>query len=105
LASHPAVARVRYGGLAAWNSQRGLPKGFGGMLGVEWKRDLVHQRLGRHVRLIIEQTSLGDPVSRINRRGAAEDRGIPSRYTRVSIGLEEPEDIIADFRQAIAKCG
>lgn len=108
LESHPAVARVRYGGLPAWNGLKagsGFLKGFGGMLGVEWKSDSVHQRLGRHVRLIIEQTSLGDPVTRINKRGEEKDRGIPSRYTRVSIGLEEPEDIIADFRQAIKKCG
>ena len=47
----------------------------------------------------------GDPVTRINKRGEDEGRGIPPRYTRVSIGLEEPEDIIADLRQAIAKCG
>ncbi|HIA64018.1 MAG TPA: hypothetical protein EYN93_14215 [Planctomycetaceae bacterium] len=26
------------------------------------------------------------------------------RFTRVSIGLEEPEDLIADFKQAIARC-
>ncbi|NQT36613.1 MAG: aminotransferase class V-fold PLP-dependent enzyme [Planctomycetes bacterium] len=105
LQSHPAVARVRYGGLPAWNAKSRFLNGFGGMLGVEWKNDSVHQRLGRHVRLIIEQTSLGDPVTRINKRGEDKDRGIPPRYTRVSIGLEEPEDIIADLRQAIAKCG
>ena len=56
-------------------------------------------------RLIVNQTSLGDPVTRINKRGEEKDRGIPPRYTRVSIGLEEPEDIIADFGQAIEKCG
>lgn len=28
-----------------------------------------------------------------------------ARYTRVSIGLEEPEDLIADFKQAIERCG
>jgi len=108
LESHSAVARVRYGGLPAWNGHKAgsrFLKGFGGMLGVEWKSDSVHQELGRHVRLIVEQTSLGDPVTRISKRGEEKDRGIPSRYTRVSIGLEEPEDIIADLRQAIAKCG
>jgi methionine-gamma-lyase len=108
LESHPAVARVRYGGLPAWNglkAESGFLKGFGGMLGVEWKNESVYRSLGRHVRLIANQTSLGDPVTRINKRGEEKDRGIPSRYTRVSIGLEEPEDIIADFRQAIEKCG
>jgi len=107
LQSHPAVARVRYGGLPAWNRNAGsgFPKGFGGMLGVEWKKDSVHQRLGKHVKLILNATSLGDPVTRITARREEKGRGIPARYTRVSIGLEEPEDLIADFKQAIERCG
>jgi len=106
LHSHPAVARVRYGGLPAWNSQAdsGILKGFGGMLGVEWKNGAVHQGLGKHVRLILNQTSLGDPVTRILARREEADRGIPPRFTRVSIGLEEPEDLISDFKQAIESC-
>ena len=106
LQSHPAVARVRYGGLPAWNPQAesGSLKGFGGMLGIEWKSDAVHRDLGPHVKLMINQTSLGDPVTRVMKRKEEKDWGVPARYTRVSIGLEEPEDLIADFRQAIAKC-
>ena len=106
LESHPSVARVRYGGLPAWNSLRhsNSPKGFGGMLGVEWKTDAVHQGLGRHVKLILNATSLGDPVSRITLRKEEKPRGIPPRFTRVSIGLEAPEDLIADFNQAIDRC-
>ena len=103
LESHPAVARVRYGGLKSWNPLDYVA-GFGGMLGVEWKSDKVHKNLGRHVKLIINKTSLGDPVTRITARRLETDRGIPGRYTRVSIGLEEPEDIIADFKQAIERC-
>jgi methionine-gamma-lyase len=103
LQAHPAVARVRYGGLTSWNKLDFL-KGFGGMLGVEWKKASVHKQFGRHIKLIINKTSLGDPVTRINNRNPEKNRGIPGNYTRVSIGLEEPEDIIADFRQAIAKC-
>ena len=106
LQSHPAVARVRYGGLPAWNRylESGSLKGFGGMLGVEWKKDVVHRNLGKHVKLIVNQTSLGDPVTRVMIRQENKPRGIPARFTRVSIGLEEPEDIIADFKQAIARC-
>jgi methionine-gamma-lyase len=106
LESHPAVARVRYGGLPAWNKQAatGSLKAFGGMLGVEWKKEAVHQGLGRHVKLILNATSLGDPVTRVTARKEEKDRGIPARYTRVSIGLEEPEDLITDFKQAIDAC-
>jgi len=106
LESHPAVARVRYGGLPAWNrhADSGYLKGYGGMLGVEWKKDSVHKNLGRHVKLILNATSLGDPVTRVCLRREETDRGIPARYTRVSIGLEEPEDLMADFKQAIERC-
>lgn len=106
LESHPAVARVRYGGLPSWNPQAetGSLKGFGGMLGIEWKSDAVHQGLGKHVRLMVSETSLGDPVTRVMQREENKASGVPPRYTRVSIGLEEPEDVIADFEQAIAKC-
>ena len=106
LQSHPAVAQVRYGGLSEWNTNAGLrpPKGFGGMMGIEWKSDNVHQGLGRHVKLILNATSLGDPVTRIVERVEEKSRGIPRRFTRVSIGLEDPEDLIADLEQAISKC-
>ncbi len=107
LDSHPAVARVRYGGLPEWNrfAKTGVLKGFGGMLGVEWKKESVHRDIGKHVNLILNATSLGDPVSRIIVRHEEKDRGIPLRFTRISIGLEEPEDLITDFNQAIGLCG
>ena len=107
LQSHSAVARVRYGGLKDWNPQTetGALKGFGGMLGVEWKTDTVYKNVHKHVKLMINATSLGDPVSRILHRIEDKARGIPQRFARVSIGLEDPEDLITDFKQAIEKCG
>lgn len=106
LESHPAVARVRYGGLPSWNpqAQTASPKGFGGMIGVEWRRNAVHQDVGRHTRLILNATSLGDPVTRITPRKEEQSRGIPARFSRLSIGLEAPEDLIADLKQAIDRC-
>ena len=53
---------------------------------------------------MVSETSLGDPVTRVMQREENNASGVPPRYTRVSIGLEEPEDVIADFEQAIAKC-
>ena len=105
LRSHTAVSRVRYGGLPSWNKVENSPKGFGGMLGIEWKTDSLHRNVGKHTSLILDATSLGDPVTRITARNEEKDRGIPARYSRVSIGLEEAEDLIADFKQAIEKCG
>ena len=76
---------------------------FGGMLGVEWKKDQVHQNVGKHTKLILNATSLGGPVTRITPRKEEKDRGIPKRFSRVSIGLEEPEDLIADFTGVIER--
>ncbi len=106
LDSHPLVERVRYGSLASWNPylKTGSVKGYGGMLGVEWKTDKLHKNVGRKMKMILNATSLGDPVSRITPREEEKDRGIPKRFSRVSIGLEEPDDIIDDFKQAIEKC-
>ena len=75
------------------------------MLGVEWKKDTVHQQLGKHVKLMLNAVSLGDPVTRVSARREEVDRAVPARYTRVSIGLEDPEDLIADLQQAIERCG
>ena len=107
LESHPAVQQVRYGGLTSWNpaAKAGYLKAFGGMMGVVWKRDSVHKKLAKQLRLVINATSLGDPVSRVIMRTEENDRNIPANYTRISIGLEEPEDIVADLKQAIEKCG
>jgi len=105
LESHSAVARVRYGGISSWNKLDNSPQGFGGMLGIEWQTEKVQQTVGRHTQLILNATSLGDPVTRITPRNEEKDRGIPRNYSRVSIGLEDPRDLIADFTQAIEKCG
>jgi methionine-gamma-lyase len=107
LESHSAVARVRYGGLPSWMGYKAgaaFLKGNSGMLGVEWKNASTHENLGKHLKMIVDKTSLGDPVTRIVKRGEETNRGIPRRFTRVSIGLEEPEDIIADLKQAIDRC-
>lgn len=47
---------------------------------------------------------LADPVTRIVARQEEKPRGIPRRFTRVSIGREEPEELISDFKQASERC-
>jgi cystathionine beta-lyase/cystathionine gamma-synthase len=75
------------------------------MLGIEWNESAVHEKVGKHTKLILNATSLGDPVTRITLRKEEKSRGIPKHFSRLSIGLEEPEDLIADFKQANARCG
>lgn len=105
LEAHPKVARVRYGGLPSWD-ERGIGKsylrGFGGMMGVEWKDAATHESFGQRLKLCKPWVSLGDVVTLVSKRGEQRDRAIPPRYTRISIGLEDAADIISDFQQALA---
>lgn len=105
LEAHPKVARVRYGGLASWD-ERGIGKsylrGFGGMMGVEWKDAATHESFDRRLKLCKPWVSLGDVITLVSKRGEETDRAIPPRFTRISIGLEDAADIIADFQQALA---
>ena len=50
------------------------------------------------------KTSLGD-VHTLLGTGfiERERRGIPDNYYRLSIGIEDPDDIIADFKRALEK--
>lgn len=105
LESHPKVARVRYGGLPSWSGHAVAArflKGTGGMMGVEWKDDATHDSFHTRLKLCKPWVSLGDVVTLVSRRQPEEDRAIPPRYTRISIGLEDTADIIADFEQALA---
>ena len=104
LETHPKVARVRYGGLPSYPGHKVASTylaACGGMLGVEWKDDGTHEQFSGRLKLCKPWVSLGDAVTLVSRRGEEPDRGIPKRYHRISIGLEDAEDIIADFKQAL----
>ncbi len=106
LEKHPAVERVRYGGLKSYRCNRvgaTFLKGFSGMLGVEWKSEKVHENFNKGLKMCKNWTSLGDAVTLVQKEWEVPHRGVPAHYTRISIGLEDPKDIIADFKQAIAK--
>jgi cystathionine beta-lyase/cystathionine gamma-synthase len=45
--------------------------------------------------------SLGDAETLVYIRQAEPERGIPAGYVRVSVGLENPKDVIADLAQAL----
>jgi cystathionine beta-lyase/cystathionine gamma-synthase len=116
LDGHPAVERVNYPGLErhpAHARARKLFDGFGGMLSFEPKGGLAAaERFLRAVRLPIVAPSLGGVESLVTRPAttshaglAAADRrrlGIADALVRVSIGIEAPEDLIADLDHALA---
>jgi cystathionine beta-lyase/cystathionine gamma-synthase len=114
--SHPAVARVNYPGLETHPRHaraRELFDGFGGMLSFEAKGGAAaaQQFLGR-VRIALHAPSLGGVETLVSRPAAmshvgmsAEDRaaiGLSDALIRVSVGIENERDLIADFGQALA---
>ncbi|HEY8104613.1 MAG TPA: PLP-dependent transferase [Gemmatimonadales bacterium] len=107
LEAHPAVARVHYPGLASHPAHavavRQMP-GFGGMLSLEVRggRAEAMAMTGR-LKLITRATSLGGPETLIEHRASVEGAHTraPESLLRLSVGLEHPEDLIADLAQAL----
>jgi len=115
LERHPRVARVHYPGLASHPDHRlarKQMKGFGAMLAFDCKGGLpAARRFCDRVRLFLLAASLGGveslvvlPIftSHYNMSPAELERaGVGPGTVRVSIGLEDPEDLIADLKQAL----
>jgi len=111
LAGHAAVDAVHYPGLPGHPGHRVAARqmsGFGGMLSaqVNGGRERAMQVAAR-VRLFIRATSLGGPHSLIEHRASVEGRNskTPQNLLRLSIGLENTDDLIADLEQALGRSG
>lgn len=107
LSGHPAVERVNYPGLRSHPGHAVAARqmsGFGGMLSIEVRggAEAAMSVAGR-VRLFIRATSLGGIESLIEHRATVEGPGTPTppNLLRLSIGLEHPDDLIDDLRQAL----
>jgi cystathionine gamma-synthase len=108
LESHSAVEAVHYPGLASHPGHAVAARqmsAFGGMVSVQVRggRDTALAITAR-VRLFTRATSLGGPESLIEHRASVEapGSGTPDNLLRLSIGLEHPDDLIADLDQALA---
>jgi cystathionine gamma-synthase len=78
--------------------------GFGGMLSIQVRGGAAEAlRVASRVELFTRATSLGGPESLIEHRHSVEGPGsrTPENLLRLSIGLEHPDDIIADLRHAL----
>jgi cystathionine gamma-synthase len=107
LKRHPAVERVHYPGLPSHPGHevaRGQMSAFGGMLSFEVKggRDRAIAVVAA-VRLFVRATSLGGVESLVEHRWSTEGPGStsPESLIRVSVGLEHPDDLIADLEEAL----
>lgn len=118
LETHPAVAWVRYPGLQS-HPQHGLAQrqmeAFGGMITLELKGGrTAGEHLVDHLQRCALAVSLGDvrtlichPASTTHSHVPAEIRqqiGITDGLVRISVGLEDIEDILADLEQALETC-
>jgi cystathionine gamma-synthase len=109
LAGHDAVEQVFYPGLPQHPGHAiaaaQMPGGFGAMLSVciAGGREAALRTAGR-TRLFTRATSLGAVESLIEHRASIEGRGsrTPQNLLRLSVGIEEPEDLIDDLAQALA---
>jgi len=116
LEKHPKVARVHYPGLTS-HPDHALAKrqmrGFGAMMAFDHKGGLAGaKRFGNRIRVFLLAASLGGveslailPIysSHYNMSsGELRAAGVSPGTVRVSIGLEDPEDLIEDLRQALA---
>jgi cystathionine beta-lyase/cystathionine gamma-synthase len=117
LEAHPKVARVHYPGLASHPdhaiAERVL-RGAGGMLALEVDGDVeAGMRVCDALELAWVATSLGGTHTLVGHAASTTHRqmdpdvrraaGIADGLIRVSVGLEDVEDLIEDFDRALEK--
>ncbi|MBK5290101.1 MAG: aminotransferase class I/II-fold pyridoxal phosphate-dependent enzyme [Acidobacteriia bacterium] len=108
LAAHRAIEAVHYPGLPSHSGHTVAARqmsGFGGMLSAQVRacRNTT-MAVAAATRVFTRATSLGGPHSFIEHRASIEglQSRIPQNLLRMSIGLENPGDLIADLDQALA---
>lgn len=117
LEGHPKIEKVFYPGLAS-HPQHALAKrqqkGFGGMVSFQVASDLEGtKRFLTSTQLFVLAVSLGGVESLVEQpatmthfempRDVRESVGIFDNLVRASIGIEDPDDLIADLDQALDK--
>jgi cystathionine beta-lyase/cystathionine gamma-synthase len=100
LSSHPSVQHVRYPGLGDPVAARYVTA-FGPLLSFDVGDASMALRVERGLRLIENATSLGGVTSTLECRGRWEGDRVPPGLLRLSVGLEDPEDLWADLTQAL----
>lgn len=106
---HASVAQVLYPGLGNdpghETAKRQMTGGFGGMLSIRVKggREAALAVAGR-LQLFLRATSLGGVESLVEHRASIEGPGspVPGDLLRLSVGIEDVGDLIADLDQALA---
>lgn len=117
LAQHPLIDEVLYPGLPSFPGHelaaQQMHGGFGGMLSIRVRGSKNGSVTGEEaaiataakVQLWKRATSLGGVESLIEHRASVEGAGtpVPGDLLRLSVGLEETDDLVADLEQALAQ--
>jgi cystathionine gamma-synthase len=91
LSAHEGVERVRY-------------PGFGGLMSFDVRGDAAAAgRVETSLRLIMNATSLGGVDSVLESRRRWEGDRVPQNLLRLSVGLEDVDELWADLEQALAR--
>lgn len=114
LREHPRVKKVYYVGFEDHKDYAVTKKqttGFGGMISFELDSEKTAQRLLSNVKMILFAESLGGtetlvtyPMTQTHESIPKEQRealGINERFIRISVGIENVNDIINDLAQAL----
>ena len=108
LATHPKLLEVLYPGLPGHPGHalaaRQMQGGFGGMLSVRVKGgEEAAIAAAARVEIWKRATSLGGVESLMEHRASTEGAGspVPPDLLRLSVGIEEPGDLIADLETAL----
>ena len=104
LETRPEVESVIYPGLKShpdyYKAQDLLPDGKGGMVSLYLKGGgPAMEKLGQNLKLLVIAVSLGDV------RSLYYPNPKKNNLIRLSVGCEDTDDLIADFKQALDKLG
>ncbi|MDE6467844.1 MAG: O-acetylhomoserine aminocarboxypropyltransferase/cysteine synthase [Muribaculaceae bacterium] len=120
LKNSPKVKKVSYVGFESHPSHENAAKyfrhGAGAVLNVELKGDVeTTARFVEALELFAHMTMIGDSISVVTHPASTthkqlseadmEAAGVTPTLLRISIGLEDADDLIADFEQAFEKAG
>jgi len=105
LQSHPQVERVRYPGLPDDSEHAVAAKqmrGFGGVIGFHFVGGQeAAEAFPDQLKIAKPWVSLGDVETLVIICKEWKPAALPGAYARVAVGLEDVDDIIADFDQAL----
>jgi cystathionine gamma-synthase len=106
--NHPRLAHVLYPGLASHPghvvAKKQMRGGFGGMISLRIAGgEAAARRFSSRLEVFKVATSLGSVESLAEHRASVEGPGTlcPADLVRLSIGIEDPEDLARDIGQAL----